>query len=300
MLRYTNVTFETWPCDLCVNIYCIYIYIYKCVTVPASFASDGSDLENDNASCTWACKRAHGGKKLDMLTWQVRHDAMLRHQICPPCTFSALLSHIPSDASFSINALMHAMHSAAPPVYALGSASCLSRACKAFHVTILNLFNTTRSCLPCMLLANCCIHWMHFRKDMLLRASSPVFECFCSTGFVRFCFCFFLPFFCYFFIWRLFVHFWFCGFLFVVFVFCKILHFPVFENFSFWSHVANSLFLRISRSGWIGHDQWKPYTCPGSIAGVPFNSVRRFRATLLLRTTCMRVCCNWFANCVAA
>jgi len=27
--------------------------------------------------------------------------------------------------------------------------------------------------------------------------------------------------------------------------------------------------------------------CPSSIAGVPFDSVRRFRATLLLRTTCM-------------
>jgi len=36
------------------------------------------------------------------------------------------------------------------------------------------------------------------------------------------------------------------------------------------------------------------------IAGVPFDSVRRFRATLLLRTTCMRVYCNWFASCVAA
>jgi hypothetical protein len=30
---YTNATFETWPCDLCVNIYSIYIYIYKCMYV---------------------------------------------------------------------------------------------------------------------------------------------------------------------------------------------------------------------------------------------------------------------------
>jgi len=28
VLRYTNVTFETWPCDLCVNNYSTYIYIY--------------------------------------------------------------------------------------------------------------------------------------------------------------------------------------------------------------------------------------------------------------------------------
>jgi len=33
---------------------------------------------------------------------------------------------------------------------------------------------------------------------------------------------------------------------------------------------------------------------------VPFDSVRRFRATLLLRTTCMRLWGNWFASCVAA
>ena len=38
---------------------------------------------------------------------------------------------------------------------------------------------------------------------------------------------------------------------------------------------------------------------PKSIAGVQFDSVRRFRATLLLRTTCMRLCCNGGASCVA-
>jgi len=40
--------------------------------------------------------------------------------------------------------------------------------------------------------------------------------------------------------------------------------------------------------------------CPGSITGVPFDSVRRFRATLLLRTNCMPHCCNWVASRVAA
>jgi len=90
-------------------------------TVPLSFTSHGSDLENDDADGREvACGRAsvrHGGKKLDVLTWQIRHDATLRHQIClPPCTCSALFSQIPSDAPFSID-LMHAMHSAAPPVY---------------------------------------------------------------------------------------------------------------------------------------------------------------------------------------
>jgi len=37
-----------------------------------------------------------------------------------------------------------------------------------------------------------------------------------------------------------------------------------------------------------------------SIAGVPFDLVRRFRAALLLRHTCMRLCCNGVASCVAA
>ena len=42
------------------------------------------------------------------------------------------------------------------------------------------------------------------------------------------------------------------------------------------------------------------FICPGSIAGVPFDSARRFRPTLLLHTTCVRSCCTWRANCVAA
>ena len=36
------------------------------------------------------------------------------------------------------------------------------------------------------------------------------------------------------------------------------------------------------------HSLQPTFMCPMSIAGVPFDSVRRFRATLLLRTTCMR------------
>jgi len=36
---------------------------------------------------------------------------------------------------------------------------------------------------------------------------------------------------------------------------------------------------------------------PRSIAGVPFDSVGRFWASLLLRTTCMHSCCNWIASC---
>jgi len=144
-------------------------------TVPPSFTSDGSDLENDDAdgrevACGCASVR-HGGKKLDVLTWQIRHDATLRHQICPPpCTCSALLSHIPFDASFTIDFVMHAMHSAAPPVY------------QAFHDTILNLFNTARSCLVACCLRIVAFIPIHFRKGMLLRAFSPVR--FCSSGFV--------------------------------------------------------------------------------------------------------------------
>jgi len=42
------------------------------------------------------------------------------------------------------------------------------------------------------------------------------------------------------------------------------------------------------------------FICPRSIAGVPCDSVRRFQATLLLRTTCMRLWGNWVARCVAA
>jgi len=37
-----------------------------------------------------------------------------------------------------------------------------------------------------------------------------------------------------------------------------------------------------------------------SIAEVPFDSVRHFRATLLMRTTCMCLCCTWVASCVEA
>jgi len=46
------------------------------------------------------------------------------------------------------------------------------------------------------------------------------------------------------------------------------------------------------------HNNMQLYTsnqknkCLGSIAGVPFDSAGRFRATLLLRTTCMRLCCT--------
>ena len=42
------------------------------------------------------------------------------------------------------------------------------------------------------------------------------------------------------------------------------------------------------------------FICPRSITGVPFDSVRRFWATLLPRTTGMRLWGNWVANCVAA
>jgi len=40
------------------------------------------------------------------------------------------------------------------------------------------------------------------------------------------------------------------------------------------------------------------FMCPRSNAGVPFDSV--IQASLLLHTTCVRSCCNWRANCVAA
>jgi len=39
---------------------------------------------------------------------------------------------------------------------------------------------------------------------------------------------------------------------------------------------------------------------PGSIAGVPFDSARRFRPTLLLHTTYVRSWCTLRASCVAA
>jgi len=37
-----------------------------------------------------------------------------------------------------------------------------------------------------------------------------------------------------------------------------------------------------------------------SFAGVHFDSVSRCRASLLLHTTCVHLCCNWVADCVAA
>ena len=48
------------------------------------------------------------------------------------------------------------------------------------------------------------------------------------------------------------------------------------------------------------HSLQPTFMCPRSIAGVPFDSVRRFQASLLLRTTCMHLCCNWVASCVVA
>jgi len=42
------------------------------------------------------------------------------------------------------------------------------------------------------------------------------------------------------------------------------------------------------------------FICPRSIAGVLFDSVRRFRASVLLHTTCVHLCCNWVASCVSA
>jgi len=40
--------------------------------------------------------------------------------------------------------------------------------------------------------------------------------------------------------------------------------------------------------------------CPRSNAGVPLDSVGRFRATLLLCTTCICSCCTWIPSCMAA
>jgi len=40
--------------------------------------------------------------------------------------------------------------------------------------------------------------------------------------------------------------------------------------------------------------------CPRSIAGVKIDLVGSLQITLLLRTTCMRSCCNWSASCLAA
>jgi len=38
------------------------------------------------------------------------------------------------------------------------------------------------------------------------------------------------------------------------------------------------------------------FMCPRSIAGVPFDSFASLRTTLLLRSTCMRFCCNWSSD----
>jgi len=42
------------------------------------------------------------------------------------------------------------------------------------------------------------------------------------------------------------------------------------------------------------------FMSPRSIAGVPFESVGRFLATLPLRTTCMRSCCTWSVSDMSA
>jgi len=108
---------------------------YNCtsICVRASCTQRASCVDSKPKAKKCACGRAsvrHGVKALDVLTWQIRHDDTLRHQICSlPCTCSALLSHIPSDASFSIDALMHAMHSAAPPVYHVHAKHCMTPYC---------------------------------------------------------------------------------------------------------------------------------------------------------------------------
>ena len=78
-----------------------------------------------------------------------------------------------------------------------------------------------------------------------------------------------------------------------------------FDRFVFYSiprlFVCLSLRLRISSSQQYANVYVKSiFICPGSIAGVPFDSARRFRPTLLLHTTCVRSCCTWRASCVAA
>ena len=114
----------------------------------------------------------------------------------PSCRAFPLMHHSASmflSLSPSCITLTHTLSLSLDARHALGSASCLPRV----HDAILHLFNTARSCLPCMLLAYCYIYSTHFQKGMLLRASSPVramllLQWFCS----RSCFCFFLTFFC--------------------------------------------------------------------------------------------------------
>jgi len=48
------------------------------------------------------------------------------------------------------------------------------------------------------------------------------------------------------------------------------------------------------------HQFTATFMCARSIAGALFDSARRFRASLLLQTTCVRSCCHWCTNCVAA
>jgi len=40
------------------------------------------------------------------------------------------------------------------------------------------------------------------------------------------------------------------------------------------------------------------FVCPRTIVGVPFDSVRRFRTSLFLHTTCVNPYRNWVAKCV--
>jgi len=59
--------------------------------------------------------------------------------------------------------------------------------------------------------------------------------------------------------------------------------------------------MRMSASHQYANVYVKPiFLCPGSIAGLPFDSARRFRPTLLLHTTYVHSCCTWRASCVAA
>jgi len=121
-----------------------------------------------------ACER---GKMLNVLTWRIRHDATLRHQIrLLTCTSSALLSHIASDASLSNYVLMHAMHSAARPVYHV-------------HVKLRMRPHCICSTQPGVVCLACCLRIVPLvltilKGHALTLPLRRLVQCFCSTGFV--------------------------------------------------------------------------------------------------------------------
>ena len=112
----------------------------------------------------WACDRMARRSTYfhDKSTMTQRSDTRFAHIPTPALPFC---SHIVFGVRFSINVLMHAMHSAAPAVYHMHAQHCMT----PYHTHS----TQPRVVLLCLLVASS-LHSLHIWKGTLLHASSPI------------------------------------------------------------------------------------------------------------------------------